>query len=79
MVSPADGNPHRVVFAQVPADATPVEATFGDGSVTVDASLDLLDDPTGVAEAREQVADGGFEEEASSAEAIIEQLGVHVS
>lgn len=34
----------------------------------------LLDDTTGVAEAREQIAEGGFETEANSATAVIEEL-----
>lgn len=38
------------------------------------SSLNLLDDPTGVAEAREQVRVGGYETEASNAEAIVEEL-----
>ncbi|MFT4866537.1 MAG: hypothetical protein ACI8RE_002735 [Ilumatobacter sp.] len=37
-------------------------------------TLDWIDDPTGVAEAREEVAAGSFEESAASAEAIVEAL-----
>lgn len=35
---------------------------------------DRIDDPTGVAEAREQVREGGFESEAASAVAVVEEL-----
>ena len=37
-------------------------------------TLDWIDDPTGVAEAREEVAAGSFEESAASAEVIVEAL-----
>lgn len=39
-----------------------------------DGALDLLDDATGVAEAREQVRSAGYATEASNADAIVEEL-----
>ena len=45
----------------------------GDGEEVVDA-LEVIDDPTGVAEARQEVAAGGFAEAAAAARAIVEEL-----
>ena len=44
-----------------------------DGEQVFDV-LDAIDDPTGVAEAREQVAEGSFEEAAAAARATVEDL-----
>lgn len=35
---------------------------------------DLVDDPTGIADARQQVQDGGYADQAASAEAVIDEL-----
>lgn len=48
-------------------------AIYGPDDGLTDA-LDLIDDPTGVAEAREEVAEGSFAESAASAEAYVEEL-----
>lgn len=63
-----------------PADAAASEAEivdlmaamYGEGGVL--EFIDRIDDPTGVEAAVEQVADGGFQEEAASAQAIVEEL-----
>ncbi|MEP4593364.1 MAG: hypothetical protein ABJ381_16385, partial [Ilumatobacter sp.] len=62
-----------------PADPAADEATIVDLMVTIYGDDDggneaRIDDPTGVAEAREQVREGGFEEAAANAEAIVEEL-----
>ena len=66
-----------------PADPAAAEATitdlmatiYGDAAGDGDAdNADRIDDPTGVAEAREQVRSGGFEDAAASAEAVVEEL-----
>lgn len=62
-----------------PADADAAEAAitelmtliYGDDDGDND---ERIDDPTGVAEARDQIREGGFEEAAASAEAIVEEL-----
>lgn len=62
-----------------PADAAAAEAEivelmsriYGDDAFD---TADGIDDPTGVAEARDAVAAGGFEEAAASAEAVVEEL-----
>jgi hypothetical protein len=41
---------------------------------TDDVGSDLIDDPTGVAEARQQVQDGDFAEDAAGASATIDEL-----
>ncbi len=41
---------------------------------TDDVGSDLIDDPTGVAEARQQVQDGGYAEDAAGAAATIDEL-----
>jgi hypothetical protein len=41
---------------------------------TDDVGSDLIDDPTGVAEARQQVQEGGFAEDAAGASATIDEL-----
>lgn len=64
-----------------PVDAGAVETgiielmseIYGD-NVEIFDTLDFIDDPSGVAEAREQVSEGGFEEAAANAEAIVEEL-----
>jgi hypothetical protein len=63
-----------------PADPAAAEQMIIDTMATIYSDSDsetngeLIDDPTGVAEAREQVREGGFEEAAASAEAIVEEL-----
>jgi hypothetical protein len=63
-----------------PADPAAAEATIVETMATIysvsdsEANAELIDDPTGIAEGREQVRDSGFEEAAASAEAIVEEL-----
>lgn len=63
-----------------PADAETARATIvGMMTALYDASIvgegvDFLDDPTGVAEAGEQVAQGAYADQAASAQAVIEEL-----
>ncbi|MFT6291637.1 MAG: hypothetical protein ACJAR2_002242 [Ilumatobacter sp.] len=64
---PADSDAAETEVAELMA------GIYGDNEDIFD-SLDFIDDPTGVAEARDQVAEGGFEEAAANAEAIVEEL-----
>ena len=64
-----------------PADPTAAEAEITaamialyDSTEVPDGDAVYLDDDTGVADARAQVAEGGFSAEASSAQAVIEEL-----
>lgn len=64
-----------------PIDPAAAEAEIRDAMTalygvvgTDDVGSDLIDDPTGVAEARQQVQDGGFAEDAAAASATIDEL-----
>ena len=64
-----------------PADPTTAEAEVRAAMSTLygtvgtdDVGSDLIDDPTGVAEAREQVQEGGFADDAAGATATIDEL-----
>ena len=64
-----------------PADAAAAEAEIRTAMTSLYGAIgegvegaDFIDDPTGVAEAREQVQAGGFAEDAASAEATIDEL-----
>jgi len=56
--------------AEIRAAMTELYGAIGAGA----EGSDLIDDPTGVAEAREQVEEGGFAESAASAVATIDEL-----
>ncbi len=64
-----------------PADPAAAEAEIRNAMTSLygvvgtdDVGIDLIDDPTGVAEARAQVQDGVFAEDAANASATIEEL-----
>ena len=65
-----------------PADAAFAEETiidlmsriYGNNDDESFDTLDFIDDPTGVAAAREQVSEGSFEDAAASANAIVEEI-----
>jgi hypothetical protein len=64
-----------------PADPAAAEAEIGaamtalyDSTVLLDEDVVYLDDPTGVAEARDEVAAGSYSNEASSSVAVVEEL-----
>lgn len=56
------------------AEITAAMIALYDSTEVLDGDAVYLDDDTGVADARAQVAEGGFSAEASSAQAIIEEL-----
>jgi hypothetical protein len=63
-----------------PTNPAAAQQTITDTMATIYGSPDsetngeLIDDPTGIAEARQQVRDGDYEEAAANAEAIVEEL-----
>ncbi len=65
-VQPVDADAHEQTIVELMA------AIYSESDSEVNA--ERIDDPTGVAEARDQVREGGFEEAAANAEAIVEEL-----